>query len=163
MTRQLKKPHRTELSLIRRVVENVDVLAFNMLNVVLLHPLLKTLFEWHIPVWIALIYYTKWRGDEANSLRRVRYVLLAYRTENLVAEYEREESGTNIVVLALCIIEETPNQMTPPRSTSSLCVLPLKPPWPVVCVPKDEDGGKHIVHQNRLQALAVSTRSKTAK
>ena len=40
----------------------------------------------------------------------------------------------------------------------------LKPPWPVVCVPKDEDGGKHIVHQNnRLQAPAVSTRSKTAK
>ena len=45
------------------------------------------------------------------------------------------------------------------------CFCPnLKPPWPVVCVPKDEDGGKHIVHQNnRLQAPAVSTRSKTAK
>ena len=34
----------------------------------------------------------------------------------------------------------------------------------VVCAPKDEDGGKHIVHQNnRLLAPAVSTRSKTAK
>ena len=29
----------------------------------------------------------------------------------------------------------------------------LKPPGLLVCVPKDEDGGKHIVHQkNRLQA-----------
>ena len=36
-------------------------------------------------------------------------------------------------------------------------------PWrKVVCVPKDEDGGKHIVHQiNRMLAPAASTRSKT--
>ena len=41
---------------------------------------------------------------------------------------------------------------------------PFKAAVPVVCEPKDEDGGKHNVHQNnRLLAPAVSTRSKTTK
>ena len=54
--------------------------------------------------------------------------------------------------------------LIPLGAEGTLWIDALNPWRQVVCVPKDEDGGKHIVHQNnRLQAPVVSTRSKTAK